>query len=114
MTGRLHFVYKFKNSLVFLPISYNEQVKDVIFESRGIVLKHCVTTTKDQHMFTICVDYSKSPFDLTIFFKSLGNSNYEALMKEIEEHVDKKKWLNKEGLPFEAKCSLKSNLSKTT
>ena len=41
-------------------------------------------------MFKICVDYSKSPFDLTIFLKSLKNSEYKALMKEIEDQVDKK------------------------
>jgi hypothetical protein len=65
MTGRLHFVHKFK-------------------------------------MFTICVEYSKNPFDLTVFLKSLENSEYVPLMKEIEEQVDKKEWLNKEGLPLES------------
>ena len=34
--------------------------------------------------------------------KSLENSGYESLMKEIEDRVDKKKWLNKGGLPFGA------------
>jgi hypothetical protein len=33
----------------------------------------------------------------------MENSGYEALMKEIEEQVDKKMWLNKEGLPLNAK-----------
>jgi hypothetical protein len=33
----------------------------------------------------------------------MENSSYEALMKEIEEQVDKKMWLNKEGLPLNAK-----------
>jgi hypothetical protein len=33
----------------------------------------------------------------------MENSSYEALMKEIEEQVDKKVWLNKEGLPLNAK-----------
>jgi hypothetical protein len=95
MTGRSHFVHKFRNSTMFLPISYNESVKDVLPEGGKIVLIHCVTTTEDQYMFTICVDYSKSPFDLTVFLKSLENSDYEALMKEVEEQVDKKQWLNK-------------------
>ena len=63
-----------------------------------------MTTTEDQYMFTICVDYSKSPFDLIVFLKNLENFDYEALMKEIEEQVDKKKWLNKKGLPFRAKA----------
>jgi hypothetical protein len=90
-TGRSHFVYKFKNSSVFLPTSYNECVKDVFFERGGIILIHCMTTTEDPYMFTICLDYNKSPFDLTVFLRSLENSIYKALMKEIKDQVDKKK-----------------------
>jgi hypothetical protein len=54
-----------------------------------------MTTTEEPYIFTICVDYNISPFDLPVFLKGLENSNYESLMKEIEDHVDKKKWLNK-------------------
>jgi hypothetical protein len=100
MTRRSYFVHKFKNSSVFLPISYNESVKDIFFERGSIILIHCVTTTEDPYMFTICKDYNKCPFDLTVFLRSLENSNYEALMKEIGDQVDKKKWLNKEGFLF--------------
>jgi hypothetical protein len=69
--GRTYFVHKFKNSLVFLPISYNEHVKDILFERRGIIFIHCVTMTKEPYMFTICVDYNISPFDLPVYLKSL-------------------------------------------
>jgi hypothetical protein len=100
MTGSSHFVDKFKNSSVFLPISYNEHVKDVLPEKGGIVLIHCVTTTEEPYMFTIYVEYKFSPFDLFVFLRSLENSEYEALMKEIEAQVDNKEWLNKEGHPF--------------
>jgi hypothetical protein len=72
MTGWSHFVHKFKNSSVFLPISYNERVKDVLPEKGGIVLVHCVTTTDEPYMFTICVEYKFSPFDLSVFLRSLG------------------------------------------
>ena len=98
MTGWLHFVHKFKNSTMFLPISYNDRVKDVLFERPGIVLIHCVTTNEEPYMYTICVEYSKSPFNLTVFLKSLENSAYEGLMKDIEVQVDRKEWLNKDGL----------------
>jgi hypothetical protein len=100
MTGWSHFVHKFKNSSVFLLISYNERVKDVLPEKRGIVLVHYVTTMEEPYMFTICVEYKFSPFDLSVFLRSLENSDYEALMKEIETQVDNKEWLNKEGHPF--------------
>ena len=67
------------------PISYTEHVKDVLFEHLGIVLVHCMMTSEEPYMFTICIEYSKSPFDLTIFLKSLENSEYKGLMKEIED-----------------------------
>jgi hypothetical protein len=102
MMGWSHFVYKFKNSSVFLPISYNERVKDVLPEKRGLVLVHCVTTTEEPYMFTICVEYKFSPFDLSVFLRILENSDYEALMKEIETQVDNKEWLNKEDIPSDS------------
>jgi hypothetical protein len=85
------------------PILYNERVKDILFEKGGTILIHCVTTIDDPYMFTICVDYSICLFDLPVFLKSLENSDYKSLMTEIEDQVDKKKWL-KEGLPFKAKA----------
>jgi hypothetical protein len=90
MTGRTYIVHKFKNSTMPLLILYNECVKDVIFERGGTLLIHCVTTTDDPYIFTICVDYSICPFDLQVFLKNLENSDYESLMKEIEDQMDKK------------------------
>ena len=85
MIGRLHFVHKFKNSIVFLPISYTKRVKNILFERPGIVLVHCMMTTEEPYMFTIYIEYSKSPFDLIVFLKSLENLEFEGLMKEIED-----------------------------
>ena len=90
MTGWVHFIYKFKSSPVFLPILHDEQIKDVLFEKPDIVLVHCVTIDEEPYMFTICIEHSKSPFDLTEFLKTLENSQYERLMKDIEVSVDKK------------------------
>ena len=99
----MHFVHKFKNSPVFLPISHDELIKDVLYERPRIVLVHCMTINEDPYMFTICIEYSKSPFDLTVFLKSLENSQYKRLMKDIEALVDKKEWVIKEGLPLNAR-----------
>ena len=76
MTGRSHFVHKFKNSTVFLSISYIEHIKDVLFKHLETVLVHCVTTTEEPYMFTICIEYNKSPFNLTVFLKSPENLEY--------------------------------------
>ena len=97
-----HFVYKFKSSPVFLPISHEEQIKDVLHEKLETVLVHCVTIGEDPYMFTICIDYRKNPFDLPEFLQSLENTEYEKLMKDIERSVDKKEWVNKQGLPLKA------------
>ena len=87
---------------MFLPISHDEHIKDVLFEKPDIMLVHCVTINEDPYMFTICMVYNKSPFDLTVFLKSLENLAYKRLLKEIEQVVDKKEWINKEGLPLNA------------
>ena len=102
MTGWAHFVHKFRNSPAFLSISHDERIKDVLYERPGTVLIHCVMIAEDPYMFTICIEYNKSPFDLTVFLRSLQNSQYERLMKEIEESVDKKEWVTKDGLPLKA------------
>ena len=112
ITGWIHFVHKFKNSPVFLPILHDERIKDVLFEKPDTELVHCMTIDEDPYMFTICIEYSKSPFDLIEFLRSLENSAYERLMKEIEQAVDKKKWVNKEGLPLNA-MSMSSKVRQT-
>ena len=103
MTRWPPFVHKFKNSTKFLPILYDERVKDVLFEGPGTMLVYYVTTDEELYMFTIYVEYSKSPCDLTIFLKSLENSAYKGFMKDIEVQVDRKEWLNKDRLPLGAR-----------
>ena len=102
MTGWAHFVHKFKTASAFLPISYDEHIKDVLYEKPSTVLVHCKTLDDDPYMFTICLDNKKSPFDLTEFLTTLQDSPYDKLLKELEEQVDKKEWVNKNGLPLSA------------
>ena len=102
MTGWAHFVHKFKSSPVFLPISHEERIKDVLHEKPETVLVHCVTIGEDPYIFTICIDYKKSPFDLPKFLQNLENIEYEKLMKDIERSMDKKEWVNKQGLLLKA------------
>ena len=112
MMGWAHFVHKFKTSSVFLPVSHNKHIKDVFFERPDIVLVHCMTIDEEPYMFTICIEYSKSPFDLTKFLKSLENSAYERLLREIKQVVDKKEWVNKEKLSLNAR-SMASKVRQT-
>jgi hypothetical protein len=100
MTDRTHLVHKFRNSTAVLPISYEEKVKDVLSNNRGILLVHCETTGEEAYMFTICLEYARAKFHLPTFLKSLENSAYESLLKKVESQVDQKKWINKDGHPL--------------
>ena len=103
MIGWSYFVHKFKNSIVFLPILYIEHIKGVLFEGPKTVLVHCMMTNEEPYMFTICVEYNKSPFNFTVFLKSLENSAYKGFIKDIEVQIDKREWLNKDKLPLGAR-----------
>jgi hypothetical protein len=59
MTEWMYFVHKFKNSVVFLPISHVERIKEVFSESGGRINIHCETTESEPYLFTICVEYAK-------------------------------------------------------
>jgi hypothetical protein len=80
------------------------RIKDLLFQSGKILHIHCQTTGVDPYMFIICVKYSKSAFHLIAYIKSLEDSKYESLLKEVEEQVDKKMSVNKDGLLFGTKA----------
>jgi hypothetical protein len=83
-------VHKFKNSPTFLPISHEEKVRKVLFETGGRLNIHCGTTMEEPYFFIISVDYKKALFYLPHFLQSMENLRYESLMKEIEVQVDRK------------------------
>jgi hypothetical protein len=95
-----YIVHKFKSSVVFLPISHDELIKEVLFENGGIILINCEMRAEEPYMFILCMEYSKSPFHLPTyskspfhlptFFMSLENSDFESLMKEAKEQVTRR------------------------
>ena len=95
MNNWIYFLYKFKNSSAFLPISSKEKVREVLFEIGGKLNIHCKTTMEEPYFFTISVDYKKASFYLPHFMQSMENLWYESLMKEIEVQVHRKMWINK-------------------
>jgi hypothetical protein len=84
MMDYTYFVHKFKNLPIALPISHEEKVKEVLSYSKGILLIHYKTIGPKEYMFTMCVEYIKASFYMPIFPKSLENSKYESLFKEVE------------------------------
>jgi hypothetical protein len=101
-----HFVHKFKNSPMALPILHEERLKDVFFESGGIINIHCKWTDSEPYFFTIYVEYAKAPFHLPVFFKSLENKKYETLFKKIKMPEDRKMLKDKDGLPLGIKATV--------
>jgi hypothetical protein len=85
MTANMHFVYKFRNSPAFLPISNEKRVKEVLFGGDGRIDIYCETMGMEPYLFTICLDYAKAQYQLPHFLHRLKNSQYESLMTEIEE-----------------------------
>jgi hypothetical protein len=53
MTANTYFVHKFKNSPTFLPISYEERVKEVFYGGDGRVDIYYKTTGAEPYLFTI-------------------------------------------------------------
>ena len=97
MTDFLHFRAKFRTAEDAMPISADEKVKDVVWYTDNILLIHCETTASPPYFFTICLDNSASPFTTLYFLRSLNNSVYEPLMKEVEREIDNKAWQSKDG-----------------
>jgi hypothetical protein len=67
MTASTHFVHRFKNMPTFFPISHDKLIREVLFKNGSTVLVHCETRGDELYIFTICVEYSKSPFYLRRF-----------------------------------------------
>ena len=103
ITDLVRFKAKFYTIDKLMSISVDECVKDVVSYKNNILFVHCKMTESTPYCFTICTNNSKSPFSTLYFLKSLENSVYEPLMKEIEEDIDRKQWHMKDGLPLRAR-----------
>jgi hypothetical protein len=45
-------------------------MKDVLFDSDGILLIHCKTIGLEEYMFIICIEHAKAAFHLPTYLKS--------------------------------------------
>ena len=91
MTDCLQFCHKFSNAPHFFALSADERIKAVQY-SDGLVNISCETTTEPLYMFTLCIDYKLSKFNITHFLSTLQNTSYEPLLHSIENQVDKGLW----------------------
>ena len=82
-TDNMHFNMKHKNSIAFLPISFDEKIKRLAEAVFPEIRIHCVTTilrvvVEDQYHFTIVLNSEKINFNITPFLESLEPTPYSA------------------------------------
>ena len=107
-TDNMHFNMKYKNSIAFLPISFDEKIKQLATDFFPEIRIHYVTTTlgvaaEDQYHFTIVLNSEKINFNITPFLESLEPTPYSAEVKKLEESVDSGEYHNKDGTPLTEK-----------
>ncbi len=103
MTDKTHLVHKFRNAPTALMISVEERILDIGVQKGSVVEIACETTTPETYRFTICIDITLSPFNVTEFLRSLEGSNFAPLITEVEDQIDKKQWESKDGQPLKSK-----------
>uniref|UniRef100_A0A7I4AG42 Uncharacterized protein n=1 Tax=Physcomitrium patens TaxID=3218 RepID=A0A7I4AG42_PHYPA len=102
-TPDIAFAYTFRGKHTPLSTSFDEKVKEVVHENIDVVHVHCETTVGEPYQFTLCVNNTVSPFNVTDFLQNLPGSKYEPLVKEIESQRDNRQWVTKDGSPLKAK-----------
>jgi hypothetical protein len=106
MTQRIGLKTKFKNGPdASLPLSYYEEVVDINKGPSGLLLVTCVIKDDPEvsmeYKYTFVLDLEQTPFSIQECCTSLMGSNYEGLLKKLEDHIDKGRW-SKDGEPLPA------------
>ena len=107
-TDNMHFNMKHKNLTAFLPILFDEKIKQLAEDIFPEIRIHCVTTTlgvaaEDQYHFTIVLNSEKIYFNITPFLENLEPMLYYEEVKELEESMDRRDYHNKDGMPLTGK-----------
>ena len=72
-------------------------------ESEDKIKIFCLSTRPDPYHFTIVIDTIKCPFSIVDCFASLQASNFDDVVKALEEEIIEKKWETKKGKALKAK-----------
>ena len=74
-----------------------------ILRQRSQSLMTRAKTKPDPYHFTIVIDTIKCPFSIVDCFASLHASNFDDVVKALEEEIIEKKWQKKKGKALKAK-----------
>ena len=98
-SGHLSFTTKYKNTPITLSVSLHETIIEVSTGIYDETLVSCTTHFPDQeepYVFTYVVPAEGFTFSIGAICRSLENTDFEELKKDICDHIDKKRWVGKD------------------
>ena len=100
MKCEISFITKWKNSPTTLPVSLNEKVVEVSAGPRSTIIVSCITTNNKQvepYSFSYIVDAKRAVFSIAMYCKSLDDTQYREVQKNLEIHIQEKRWQSDDG-----------------
>ena len=103
-TANLVFVTTFKGK-VKDPQHLDIKTKITEFddESEDVIKVFCSSTRLDPYHFTVVINTIKCPFSIFNCYASLQGSNFDNIVKTLEEEIIEKKWQTKKDEALKAK-----------
>ena len=96
----LSFTTKYKNCQTTLPVTLHETVTECSTGGEGSILVSCKTIDPDQeeeYVFSYVVPSKNITFSISATVRSLDDTLYTGLQRNIEEHISMKRWVSKDG-----------------
>ena len=84
-------------------LDFKTKITEFDDESEDKIKIFCSSTRRDPYHFTIVIDTIKCPFSIVDCFASLQASNFDDVVKALEEEIIEKKWQTKKGKALKAK-----------
>ena len=84
-------------------LDFETKITEFDDESEDKIKIFCLSTRPDPYHFTIVIDTIKCPFSIVDCFASLQASNFDDVVKALEEEIIERKWQTKKGEALKAK-----------
>ena len=84
-------------------LDFETKITEFDDESEDKIKIFCSSTRPDPYHFTIVIDTIKCPFSIVDCFANLQASNFDDVVKALEEEIIEKKWQMKKGEALKAK-----------
>ena len=91
---------KYQNCSKSLPVSLHETITEVKTGLNNQLIVSCKTLYPDQekeYNFSYVVPSKDTIFSVSMTCRSLENSNFKGIYKDLVKHVEDKRWVSKDG-----------------